>query len=142
MTVSDDGIGFDPDRVSPASSGLRNSVRARLVDAVGRAEIISSPGHGTSVVLTWNPPPPVSIAVTDPLALARRMTPSPQLIFADFMLPILLIGVVSLCLRWQDMRWPAATAAVLLGFVSVAVMCAWYLSRVGMTGSAAVGWLS
>jgi hypothetical protein len=139
VTVSDDGIGFDPDRVGPASSGLRNSVRTRLVDAGGRAEVVSSPGHGTSVALTWNPPPPASSAVTDPLALARRMTPGPQLIFAGFMLPILLLGVVSLCLRRQDMRWPAAAAAVLLGFVCVAVLCARYLSQVRMTRSTAVG---
>jgi len=42
VTVSDDGIGFDPARVGLASTGLRNSVQARLSDAGGRAEIISA----------------------------------------------------------------------------------------------------
>ena len=56
VTVSDDGIGFDPARVGPASTGLRSSVQKRLADAGGQAEIISAPGQGTSVVLTWSPP--------------------------------------------------------------------------------------
>lgn len=139
VTISDEGIGFDPDRVGPASSGLRNSIRARLKDIGGGAEVISTPGQGTSVALTWNPPSPASIPVADPLDLARRMAPSPRLIFSGFMLPVLLIGLVSLRLRWQDMRWQAAAAAVLLGFVGVAVLCARCLGQVQMKGSTAVG---
>ena len=42
--------------VEPARSGLRNSIRARMADAGGHAEIISAPGRGTPVVLTWSPP--------------------------------------------------------------------------------------
>ena len=56
VAVSDDGMGFDPARVGPASTGLRSSVQKRLADVGGRAEIISAPGQGTSVVLTWSPP--------------------------------------------------------------------------------------
>jgi signal transduction histidine kinase len=138
VTVSDDGIGFDPAQVGPASSGLRNSIRARLSDVGGRAEITSAPGQGTSVVLTWDPPLPASAPVTDPLALARRMAPRPQLILAGFMLPILLIGLVSLCLRWHDMRWQAAAAAVLGAQVGISALCARYLGQVRMTRSTAV----
>ena len=137
-TVCDNGTGFDPARVGPASTGLRNSVRARLSDAGGCVEIISAPGQGTSVVLTWNPPGPGSALGSDPLAWARRMTPSPQLIFAGFMLPILLVGLAWLCLRWQDMRWQAAAAAAFLGFVGLAILCARYLSQVRMTRRAAL----
>lgn len=139
VTVSDDGIGFNPAQVVPASSGLRNSVRARLSDVGGHAEITSTPGQGTSVVLTWDPPPPPSVSGADPLALARRMAPRPQLIFGGFMLPILLIGLVSLCLRWHDMRWQAAAAAVLGAQVGISALCAWYLSQVRMTRSTVVG---
>jgi hypothetical protein len=139
VTIADDGIGFDPARVDPARSGLRNSVRARLSDAGGHAEIISAPGEGTSVVLTWSPPPPASAPVTDPLAWARRMAPSPRLIFAGFMLPILLIGVASLCLRWPDMRWHAAAVGVFLALTGVAALCARYLSQVRMTRAVAGG---
>ena len=41
-------------------------------------------------------------------------------------------------LRLHDMRWQAAAAAVFLGFVVVAALCARYLSQVRMTRSAAV----
>jgi hypothetical protein len=112
---------------------LRNSVHARLSDAGGRAEIISALRQGTSVVLTWGPLQAASVPVTDPLAWARRMAPSPRLIFAGFMLPILLIGLASLCLRWQDMRWQAAAVAVFLACTGAAALCARYLSQVLMT---------
>ena len=133
VTIADEGVGFDPARLDPTRSGLRNSVRARLSDAGGRAEIISAPGRGTSVVLTWGPPQAASAPVTDPLAWARRMAPSPRLIFAGFVLPILLIGLASLCLHWQDMRWQTAAAAVFLVCTGVAALCARCLSQVRMT---------
>jgi signal transduction histidine kinase len=138
VTVSDDGIGFDPARVGPASTGLRNSVQARLSDVGGRAEIISTPGHGTSVVLTWDLPQLASPRTIDPLDWARRMAPSARLIFVGFMLPFLATGLIWLFLRWHDMRWQAGAAAVFLGFVVVAALCARYLSQVRMTRSAAV----
>jgi hypothetical protein len=54
------------------------------------------------------------------------------------MLPVLLSGLTLLCLRWQDMRWPAAAAAVFAGVVGVAVVCTRCLSQVRMTRWAAV----
>ena len=45
VTLSDEGTGFDPAGVEPARSGLRNSIRARMADAGGHAEIISAPGR-------------------------------------------------------------------------------------------------
>jgi signal transduction histidine kinase len=139
VTVSDDGIGFDPAQVRPASTGLRNSIRARLSDAGGHAEILSIPGQGTSLVLTWNPPQQASTPAADPLDWARRMAPSPQLIFAGFMLPFLLSSLFWLCLRWQDMRWQGAATAVFSGALVLAILSARYLSRVRMTHWQAVG---
>jgi signal transduction histidine kinase len=139
VTVSDDGIGFDPARVGPASTGLRSSVQKRLADVGGRAEIMSAPGQGTSVVLTWNPPQSASASALDPLAWARRMAPSPKLIFAGFMLPILLSSLILLCLRWQDMRWQAAAAAAFGGILGLALLSARHLSQVRMTRQVGVG---
>ena len=102
VTVRDDGAGFDPARVGPASTGLRNSVRRRMHDAGGTAKVISSPGEGTTVVLTWKPPEPAAAEPVDPLAWARRVAPSPALMFLGFMLPILLSSLILLCLRWHD----------------------------------------
>ena len=137
VTVSDSGAGFDPAQVGPVSTGLRNSVRGRLRDAGGSAEVTSSPGQGTTVVLTWKPPAPAATEAVDPLAWARRVLPSPWLIFLGFMLPVLLSSLVLLCLRWQDMRWQPASVAVFLGLLCVAAVCARCLSKVRMTRRAA-----
>jgi hypothetical protein len=89
-------------------------------------------------MLMWNPPSVAAVPLGDPLAWARRMAPSPQLIFAGFMLPILLAGVVLLGLRWQDTRWQPAAVAVLAGFAGLAALCARHLSQVRMTRRVAV----
>jgi hypothetical protein len=61
------------------------------------------------------------------------MAPSPPLIFTGFMLPIVLAGLVLLCLHWQNMRWPAAAATAFGGMLGLAVLSARYLSQVRMT---------
>jgi signal transduction histidine kinase len=138
VIVRDRGTGFDPARVGPASMGLRSSVRRRVQDAGGSAEVISSPGEGTVVILTWKPSEPVASEATDPLAWARRIAPSPLLIFAGFMLPVLLSSLVLLCLRWQDQRWQPAAVAAFLGVLGTAALCARCLSKVQMTRRTAV----
>src|SRR5579863_642180 len=139
VTVRGDGAGFNPAQVGPLSRGLRNSVLGRLRDAGGTAEVISSPGQGTTVVLTWRPARQSGAAAVDPLEWARRLAPSPQLIFLSFMLPVLLSSLVLLSLRWPDMRWQAAAAAVSASMAGLAVICARRLSQVQMTRRVAVG---
>ncbi len=138
VTISDDGTGFDPTQVGPLSRGLRDSVLGRLRDVGGNTEVISSPGQGTTVLLTWRPAGQSGAAAVDPLEWARRLAPSPQLIFLSFMLPVLLAGLLLLCLLWQDMRWQAAAAAVFASLVGLSVVCARYLSQVRMTRRVAV----
>ena len=52
LTVEDDGDGFDPSVM--AGFGITESIRQRLSDVGGEAEIISWPGRGTRIVL-WAP---------------------------------------------------------------------------------------
>jgi signal transduction histidine kinase len=139
VSVHDDGAGFDPAQVGPTSTGLRNSVGRRMQDAGGAAEVISSLGEGTTVVLTWQPPEQAAAEPVDPLAWARRVAPRPVLIFLGFMLPILLSSLVLLCLRWHDQRWQPTPVAVFLGMLGLAALCARRLSEVRMSGRAAVG---
>ena len=139
VTISDDGAGFDPARVGPASTGLRNSVRARLADVGGDAEIISAPGQGTTVVLTWHPPRPASVRAVDPLAWARRLAPSPRQVFVGFMLPLLVSALVWLCLRWGDLRWPLVGAGVFAGLAVLAAASTRHVSQVRMTRRTALG---
>jgi len=51
-TVNDAGKGFDLTAVGPDRLGLRSSVVNRVESAGGHAKIYSSPGNGTSVLLT------------------------------------------------------------------------------------------
>lgn len=52
VMVSDDGIGFDTEAVAPEKLGIKASIRARLEAIGGRGEVWSTPGGGTTVVLT------------------------------------------------------------------------------------------
>jgi signal transduction histidine kinase len=53
-TIADGGPGFDEQRIPQQRAGVRESILGRL-DALegGRAEIVSEPGSGTRVELTW-----------------------------------------------------------------------------------------
>jgi signal transduction histidine kinase len=52
-SVKDDGSGFDP-ATTPEGVGLSRSIRGRMEEVGGRAEISSAPGQGTEVLL-WLP---------------------------------------------------------------------------------------
>ena len=53
VEIVDDGPGFDPATVPAHRYGLRESVRARLAEVGGRAEVTSAPGAGTRIRLDW-----------------------------------------------------------------------------------------
>lgn len=52
LMVTDNGSGFDEDLVAADRMGLRDSVRGRIVSVGGAVHLWSSPGAGTSIVLT------------------------------------------------------------------------------------------
>ncbi|WP_322755799.1 ATP-binding protein [Frankia sp. Cas3] len=56
ITVSDDGVGFDPGRADPQRLGLRASIAERVADVGGSIKIDSRPGHGTTVEMAWRAP--------------------------------------------------------------------------------------
>lgn len=56
LTVRDRGCGFDPDQVPDNRHGLRGSVRETMAGCGGLAEILSSPGNGTTVTMSWHAP--------------------------------------------------------------------------------------
>jgi signal transduction histidine kinase len=54
VTVLDDGSGFDPDAVRPERLGVRVSILDRMRSlAGGHAHIVSRPGVGTRIVISW-----------------------------------------------------------------------------------------
>jgi len=92
--------------------------------------VVSKAGHARDALVRQLPrkahgealrPRPASARALDPLPWARRMAAGPQLIFVGFMLPVLLFGLVSLGLRWHDMRWQAAAAVAFAPAVGAGV---------------------
>jgi signal transduction histidine kinase len=132
VSVRDEGIGFDPARVGPASTGVRSSIRSRLRDAGGTAEVLSAPGQGTTVRLTWSPPPPAGAVAVDPLAWGRRVAPPPRLVYLGFMLPQQLSSLALLCSTWQDLRWLGAAAVVFAALAIATAATARNVSRMRM----------
>ncbi|WP_156887541.1 sensor histidine kinase [Propionicicella superfundia] len=53
LTVSDDGVGFDPSEVPERRLGVRLAVQERMNSVGGSAVVTSRPGEGTTVRLTW-----------------------------------------------------------------------------------------
>lgn len=52
IMVTDEGVGFDPSVVPADRLGIRASIEARMASIGGTVQIWSSPGAGTSIVLT------------------------------------------------------------------------------------------
>ena len=104
VTVSDDGVGFDPALVPPERLGIAESILGRI-DRLpdGAAHVRSAPGRGTDVVVAWapdraalaepnsrveprdptrpTPPPLLELVETrrhDRRATERRPVPTPQ----------------------------------------------------------------
>jgi signal transduction histidine kinase len=53
VEITDHGRGFDPDAIAPSRRGIRESITGRMRAAGGQATIVSSPGAGTTVTLSW-----------------------------------------------------------------------------------------
>uniref|UniRef100_UPI0027E352A1 sensor histidine kinase n=2 Tax=Frankia tisae TaxID=2950104 RepID=UPI0027E352A1 len=61
VMVRDEGRGFDPAAVPVDRLGLSRSVQARLAEVGGRVRLVTAPGRGTRVMLTWaRAAPPVA----------------------------------------------------------------------------------
>ncbi|MDN5570532.1 MAG: ATP-binding protein [Propionibacteriaceae bacterium] len=54
VTVTDDGRGFDPTSVNSRRLGIRISLVSRMESVGGTAEVVSRPGDGTTVRLSWS----------------------------------------------------------------------------------------
>lgn len=74
--VSDDGVGFTPnnDQLDETHVGLR--IMAERAQRIGAdLDVISTPGHGSSIILTLPPP-------ADPMPMASMVTPESNTIVA------------------------------------------------------------
>lgn len=55
VRITDNGVGFRPSDVRGTSVGLRDSVTGRMTEVGGSAKVVSEPGRGTTVELSWSP---------------------------------------------------------------------------------------
>jgi len=53
IEVGDAGAGFDPAHLPEGRLGVRRSIIERTANAGGRAEVVSAPGSGTVITLSW-----------------------------------------------------------------------------------------
>jgi len=53
VDVEDYGVGFDPAAVGPHALGIAVAVEQRMASVGGRATVLSSPGAGTRVTVSW-----------------------------------------------------------------------------------------
>mgnify|MGYP001407093523 CR=1 FL=1 len=79
VTISDNGVGFDPETVPSDRFGLKLSVTERMASVGGRAEIRSAPGGGTRVRLVWRTPPAAILRRPRQRRAADPDAPMPQI---------------------------------------------------------------
>ena len=53
VEVKDNGTGFTPERLPKDRLGISASIKARMELIGGEAQVTSSPGNGTTVLLRW-----------------------------------------------------------------------------------------
>ena len=52
VMVTDEGVGFDPEKVAGDRLGIRASIEARILAVGGTVQVWSAPGSGTSIVMS------------------------------------------------------------------------------------------
>jgi signal transduction histidine kinase len=132
VEVRDDGSGFDTG-TRAAGLGLDLSIRKRLSEVGGIADITSRPGGGTTVRMTW--PAPDACAAGDGDAIpdaADRPSPGESLpeqlssLAAIPMLVMVVTSVLGTAANWSSTSIPWLYA--ISGVVIVGV-CGWFLHR-------------
>jgi signal transduction histidine kinase len=53
VKIADYGRGFDPAAIPPSRRGIRESITGRMLAVGGQAAIVSRPGAGTTVTVSW-----------------------------------------------------------------------------------------
>ena len=117
ISIADDGVGFVPEQVPKRRLGLQVSVVYRMWAIGGKAEILSSPGQGTVVNLSWVPGEQPAVETEEP---RRRRSGRMMLDIPDLSRPLLarlvwvLVGLQFL-LGWTSLDqvtsiWPVFLA--------------------------------
>ncbi|MCE5287941.1 MAG: ATP-binding protein [Nocardiaceae bacterium] len=127
VTVTDDGIGFDPAELG-RGFGLRFSIDERMRRADGSAEISSSLGAGTTVSLRW----PAPSAEVEAEAEAAELTDVGRVLRSfqyglAFAQVLLLIQLVLIVFGVDGIKWGLSTVTAAMLFGTWIVV--WFLVR-------------
>ncbi|MGV8908790.1 MAG: sensor histidine kinase [Propionicimonas sp.] len=125
ITVADDGVGFVPEQVPKRRLGLQVSVVYRMWAIGGKAEILSTPGSGTVVNLSWVPVEHAAVQTEQP---KRHRAGRIMVDIPDLSRPLLtrlvwvLVGLQFL-LGWTSLDevtsiWPVFVAQALATFAT------------------------
>jgi signal transduction histidine kinase len=122
ITVSDDGVGFDPATVPPERLGIAQSILGRM-DRVpgGAANLRSAPGRGTDVVIVWAPErlvegtgigPAARTAPPQPRSAAAQPTTATHPASADYVAPLVHPERRAIARQLVDAPAPAQTRSL------------------------------
>ncbi len=145
ISIADDGVGFDPEQVPKRRLGLQVSVVYRMWAIGGHAEILSRPGDGTTVNLSWGSNgaelPRLAIEPETEAAPARRMPEIPELTRPSLVRLVWIVVVLQFLLGWTSLDrvtspWPVFAAQVLA--VVATVITLWRSEKNPMKMSSAI----
>jgi signal transduction histidine kinase len=130
ISIADDGVGFDPEQVPKRRLGLQVSVVYRMWAIGGHAEILSKPGEGTTVNLSWGSSgeqPKVAIEPEVKEHRTRRMPEIPELTRPPLIRLIWIVVVLQFLLGWTSLdrvtlAWPVFAAQVLAIIATVVTL--------------------
>lgn len=123
VSVADNGVGFDPEQVPKRRLGLQVSVVYRMWAIGGHAEILSKPGEGTTVNLSWGAGGEVQ-RVTEPepqvaaTPRSRRLPEIPELNRLSLVRLVWIVVILQFLLGWTSLdrvtlAWPVFAAQAL-----------------------------
>ncbi|PSM44786.1 hypothetical protein C6Y14_01270 [Streptomyces dioscori] len=136
LSVTDDGRGFPAGELPSTSVGLRRSVIRRMTTVGGSAEVLSTPGRGTTVRLLWSPPAAAPAAGTAARPGAAEETVGRmQAAVGDVRRPLAAVclpflAVMGVIAAVHTLRTPG-TGHLLVWYVSLAVITMALLLRAG-----------
>ncbi|HEY5877932.1 MAG TPA: ATP-binding protein [Nakamurella sp.] len=130
ISVVDDGRGFDPATVPSGPLGFRQSILARVTEVGGTASVLSTPGAGTTVTLSWRVPAPAGVASRRLADLAGTR----NRIVLGATMPILGFVVIQAGLQHGLLSDPRPALLVLAVMTVLTVTAAARVTRHPMTG--------
>jgi two-component sensor histidine kinase len=145
VSITDDGVGFDPEQVPKRRLGLQVSVVYRMWAIGGHAEILSRPGDGTTVNLSWGSRgEPTQRIKMDPMERAerpRRMPDIPELSRSALVRLVWILVCLQFLLGWTSLdrvtsSWQVFAAQALAALATMVTL--WRSEQNPMKRSSAI----